>query len=240
MKPPDLFIKKALAIYYSSILCFILHNQLYFLIKELKDCESILDLGCGWQSPLLYKPVRFSVGLDLWYPYLLESKAKKIHRYYVQADLLKDMPFKENSFDAVLLLSVIEHLEKENGLSLLNKIYRIARKKIIIITPNGYLQQIHKPDTPLQAHRSGWGVEEFRKLGFKVIGLTGFKFFRKDFHCEDRNDYVERILSTVRFSPRFFWLLVAEFSQIISWHFPHLSFELFCVKYKTTESHPYP
>jgi len=236
----DFFIKKTLAIYYSRTLGFILHNQLYFLKKELRDCESVLDLGCGWQSLLLYIPVKFSLGTDLWYPYLLESKAKKIHRYYIQADLKKEIPFKDNSFDAVLLLSVIEHLEKEEGISLLNKISRIAKKKIIIITPNGYLKQIHKSDTPLQAHRSGWNTDDFKKLGFKVIGLAGFKFFRKDFHCEDRNDYVERILSTVRFSPRFFWLLVAELSQIISWHFPHLSFELFCVKYKTTESHPYP
>jgi len=229
MKIIGLFIKKALSIYYSRFIRFILHNQLYFLIKELKDCDSVLDLGCGWQSLLSYIPKKFSLGVDLWYPYLVESRAKRIHRYYIQADL-KNIAFKENSFDAVLLLSVIEHLEKEEGLSLLNKISRIAKKKVIIITPNGYLKQIYEPDTSLQAHRSGWNVDDFKKLGFKVIGLGGFKFFRKDFHCEDRNDYVGRTLSTIRFNPRFLWLLVAEFSQIFSWHFSKFSFELFCVK----------
>jgi hypothetical protein len=106
----------------------------------------------------------------------------------------------------VLLLNVIEHLEKEEGIRLLDKAYYIARRKVILITPNGYLRQIYIENNPLQAHRSGWSTEELKRLGFKVIGLGGFKFFGKDFHCEDRNDYVERILSTIRFDPRFFWL----------------------------------
>jgi cyclopropane fatty-acyl-phospholipid synthase-like methyltransferase len=148
MKFLDFFIKKTLTIYYSRFLGFILHNQLYFLKKELCDCESVLDLGCGWKSLLLYIPVKFSLGTDLWYPYLLESKARNIHRYYIQADLKKEIPFKENSFDAVLLLSVIEHLEKENGLSLLIRYPGLLRKKLLSLHPTVILNRYINPKLP--------------------------------------------------------------------------------------------
>ncbi|MCM8792655.1 MAG: class I SAM-dependent methyltransferase [Candidatus Omnitrophica bacterium] len=223
------FIKQVVKFYYSKPLIFLLHNCLYWLKRELKDCDTVLDLGCGYDSLLKYQRMKFSVGVDYFMPYILESKDKSIHHHYIRADI-REIEFKPRSFDAVLLLNVLEHFNKQEGYRLIERVSRFAYKKIIITTPNGYLNQIVNSENPLQEHHSGWKVEELKALGFKAKGLSGFKIFRTAIHCEDRKHYLKRVLSTVRFRPRIFWLLIAEISQIAAYRFPHLCFEVFYVK----------
>ena len=45
-------------------------------------------------------------------PYLLESKRKGIHNFYIRADI-RNVEFAPGSFDAVLLVSVIEHMDRQ-------------------------------------------------------------------------------------------------------------------------------
>ena len=61
------------------------HDIDYCLSKELKDCETCLDLGCGPSSPLQYcKNIKYSIGVETFSPYLKESKRKKIHTEYFE------------------------------------------------------------------------------------------------------------------------------------------------------------
>jgi len=78
----------------------------------------VLDLGCGRSSPIRYCPVSYSVGVELFEPYLEESKKMKIHNEYILADIRK-VEFKPKSFDCVLALDGLEHLTKKEGLSLI-------------------------------------------------------------------------------------------------------------------------
>ncbi len=124
--------------YYHPVIKSILHTSVFCLSNALEDCESVLDLGCGNNSSIQYCPDKFSVGVDYFIPYLLESKRKNIHKYYIRADIEK-IEFKPHSFDAVMLLSTVEHIGKGSGLKLLDKAAVFARKKVIITTPNGYI-----------------------------------------------------------------------------------------------------
>jgi len=148
-----------------------------YLRKELSDCTTALDLGCGCNSPIQYCNVLFSIGVELFDAYLEESKKKSIHNQYIKADITK-IEFKPKSFDAILCLEVLEHLTKEEGYELIKRMKKWAKKKIIITTPNGYLWQDDYDKNPLQEHRSGWSVKELEKLGFKVYGINGWKKLR--------------------------------------------------------------
>jgi SAM-dependent methyltransferase len=192
----------------------------------------VLDLGCGDNSPIQYCLDKTSVGVEYFMPYLLESKRKNIHRYYVRGDI-ENIEFKPLSFDAVLLLSTIEHIDKDSALRLLDKVTRFARKKIIITTPNGYIPQGIADENPLQMHKSGWTVDEFLKLGFKAYGISGFKIFKTNNSCEDRKNYRKALVATIKFKPRLLWLAISELSQIIAYYFPRLAFEVFYVKDNT-------
>jgi cyclopropane fatty-acyl-phospholipid synthase-like methyltransferase len=124
---------------FKSIYRKIFFDVVHYLKKELSDCDSVLDLGCGSHSSIQCCNIPFSVGVELFEPYLMESKKKKIHNQYIKADIRK-VEFEPKSFDAVVVLDVLEHLSKEDGYKLIEKMERWARQKVIIFTPNGYVK----------------------------------------------------------------------------------------------------
>src|SRR3990170_2553627 len=97
--------------------------------KELNDCKSVLDIGCGDDSPIKFFSRRFySEGVDIFLPSINKSKKETIHNKYHKMNILAiDKKFKPNSFDCVLALDVIEHLDKKGGLKLIKKMERIAK-----------------------------------------------------------------------------------------------------------------
>ena len=120
-----------------------------------------MDLGCGADSPLGRFSVllSYSLGVERFEPYLVKSQAGKKHAEYLAADILTACRnFKDNSFDCVLALDVIEHFKKEEGLKILIEMERIAAKKVIIYTPNGFLKQKALDANDGQVHLSGWEV----------------------------------------------------------------------------------
>ena len=54
----------------------------------------------------------------------------------------------------------------------------IAKKKIILFTPNNFLPQLKYHNNIYQIHKSGWDVSIFRKMNFKIYGLGGIKYLK--------------------------------------------------------------
>ena len=173
-----------------------------YMKRELSNCNIVLDLGCGYNSPLQYCEISFSVGVELFEPYLEKSKKKGIHNEYIKADIRK-VELKPKSFDAVVLLDVLEHLMEEEGYKVIKKMGKWARKKIIIFTPNGLVYQDGYDNNPLQEHKSGWSVEKLEKLGFKVYGINGWRKLRG-------------YKSSLKCKPTLIWLIISELTQKIT------------------------
>lgn len=188
-----------------------------YLKKELANCERVLDLGCGYNSSLRHCNVPFTVGIELFEPYLQESKKKGIHSQYIKADI-RETEFKPKSFDAVIAIEVLEHLTKQEGYKLLIKMERWARKKVIITTPNGYLWQNGYNNNPLQEHKSGWSSVELKSLGFEVFGINGWKRLRG-------------YQGSVKYKPVFLWKIISDLTQKATYHCPKLAFQLFAIKH---------
>ena len=116
-------------IYHNKLFETIFPTHVYVLKEELKDCESVLDLGCGPDSPLQYcMNIKHSVGVEAFLPYLEETQKREIHSEYLNKKIA-DLDFDENSFDAVIMLEVIEHMEESEGMEVLKKLEKWARKK---------------------------------------------------------------------------------------------------------------
>ncbi len=186
------------------------------LEKDLADCSSVVDLGCGINSMLRYCDVTYKLGVDSYEPYLVESKAKGIHDDYIQADI-RELILEPKSFDAVVLLAVIEHLSKEEGHAIIKKMEGWARKKVILTTTNGYLFQDDYDGNPLQEHKSGWDIKELRDLGFKVNGIFGWKPLRG-------------YLGHPKCKPAFLWEVISEITQYVTYHYPRLAFIFYARK----------
>ncbi len=198
-------------------------NREYFLRLEqevLSAGESLLDVGCGASSPIRFfsKKVKYAVGVDGFLPSIEKSRANHIHHDYKQANLMEiDTVFEPKSFDVVLASDVIEHFEKADGLKLLEKMEKIARRKVIIFTPNGFQPQGEFDNNPYQLHRSGWTVDEMKSLGFSVYGMMGLKHLRGEF-------------GEVKWKPKLFWHRVSVLTQPLVRNAPSLAYQLLCVK----------
>ncbi len=188
--------------------------------KELKNVKSVLDVGCGRDSILkgINRPI-YSVGIDYYEPYINKSKSEKIHNKYLLHDITRKLPFQENSFEVIICTEVIEHLSKEDGLNLLNEMERVAINKVILTTPNGLMIDLHptKEDNPEEKHISGWETDELRELGYKVYGIDGFKFLKRD-------------NGSYKYSPELISQIICFLFGYLTYYFPKLSYRLYFKK----------
>jgi ubiquinone/menaquinone biosynthesis C-methylase UbiE len=139
------------------------------------NVKSVLDVGCGEGNSIeLIGKRDMLVGIDTWKPYLEKAKERKIYDELICKDI-KKMDFKDKSFDAVIFISVLEHLTKEDGLKVIEDIQRIARKLVVVMTPSSFFEQDEFDDNPYQKHLSGHWESLLAEKGFEVRGTAGLK-----------------------------------------------------------------
>lgn len=190
-----------------------------YLAWQLRDAKSVLDVGCGSNSPLVKVPKHFySVGVDIHKPSIAASRKRKIHDDYRVGDVLDiGKIFSPKSFDAVLALDLIEHLPQKEGYQLIRQMVKLARQKAILLTPHGFIPQHPYDGNPFQKHLSGWSIKDFQRLGFRVRGMRGLASLRGEY-------------ATLKYRPWFFWGLVSSLSEILVFFYPKLAHQLFVVK----------
>tara|TARA_Y100000591_G_C21847574_1_gene709578 strand:+ start:2831 stop:3481 length:651 start_codon:yes stop_codon:yes gene_type:complete len=199
-------------------------NDIYRFYYEdldyhLRDCKTVLDLACGKNSPIRKCKKHFSsTGVDIFEPYLKESQSKGIHDDYIISDVLQvHHKVTSKSFDAVIALDLIEHLEKDDGFRLIEIMEKVAIKKIILFTPNGFLKQTPYDDNPWQEHKSGWNISELKDKNFEVFAQGGLKYLRGE-------------RSKIKHRPYFFWSRISYITQKFVRYAPTLSYQILCVK----------
>ena len=138
-----------------------------------KPIKTVLDVACGLSLKSQYITADIRVGVDIYRPYL-EKIETDVPYAVVQADIRDlDKYFLPNSFDLVMALDVVEHLEKDDALKLLKDCENIAKQAVIIETPKGFIPQdmdiLGLEGHEWQTHRSSWEPEEFEERGYNVI-----------------------------------------------------------------------
>lgn len=199
----------------------IFRNYYYELEKAIGNSKTILDVGCGSNSPIKYflNPKRYhKTGIDIFLPSLEKSKEQQIFENYIHGNILNlsDI-FHQKKFDVVISLDVIEHFNKADGYKLLSEMEKVAAKRLIIFTPNGYLPQSEKFGNPYQKHLSGWSSEEMKELGFKVIGINGLKWLRGE-------------SGNLKHKPTIIWEYTSLLSQFLTGKIPKYAYQLLCIK----------
>ena len=150
------------------------HPQWFAMRKENRYLAAIgarvhgqvLDIGCGEQKPRRYmNPDAAYVGLDNY------RTATEWYRTRPQIySNARALPFREASFDWVLLLDVLEHLPAPN--QSVGEAFRVLKSggKLIVQVP--FLYPTH--DVPLDFHRwTLYGLQELARMtGFTVVEKT--------------------------------------------------------------------
>lgn len=162
--------------------------------------ESILDLACGQGKPMeliKYKmKVKYSVGVDLFEPYLKEARAKKIHTKYILGDIRK-VKFPPRSFDIVIASHVLEHLTKNEAWKVLSNMEKIAKKQVIMVAPIGMHYHPASDGNIYQIHKSAFIPKDLEERGYN-IRRYGWKWLLGHNRLVDRvgNDLLRKILYT--------------------------------------------
>jgi SAM-dependent methyltransferase len=138
--------------------------------------RSIIDFACGDGS--LLQAVRramknnrqvYSVGLDIFAPYLRKARARSTYDDYILCDV-EWLPLRCKSSDVVLASNILEHLEKEQGWKLLEEAERVAREKVLIVVPNGFLLRQAFGGNVYEEHKSAWRNVELKRRGYGIRG----------------------------------------------------------------------
>jgi SAM-dependent methyltransferase len=138
------------------------------------NIRTVLDVGCGRGVFKVFRKFD-SVGIEIFPDNVMRAKNNGNYKNILQGDI-RELNYPDKSFDAITCLEVIEHLDKDDGLKLLENIERIARKTIIIMTPYGYMPIHKRTDNTNLNHLSGWYPDEFKKRGYTIYY---FKYMRQ-------------------------------------------------------------
>lgn len=162
-------------------------NWLGHLIqKEIEKTDTVLDIGCG-----IYQATSDSLTKERYKDANLKCKSVlgcEIVEKYVQrackyfptirfdvTNLDNYKIFADNSFDVVICLDVLEHIDILAAEKIINEMKRIARKKVIIYTPSKFIaNEVNVANAwgmgvnPLQTHQSFIAPEYLQFMGFTV------------------------------------------------------------------------
>jgi SAM-dependent methyltransferase len=135
---------------------------------------SVVDLGCGTGYTFgMLKAIDYrgkikgySIGIDIFPPYLKKQKPKQVYDDVVLCDI-RHLPI--HRAELALLIGVLEHLEKKEGIKLLDELKTICDNIVLTTTFGWHPLHPELDRNPYQRHRSAWLPSELKRLDFKVI-----------------------------------------------------------------------
>ena len=138
------------------------------VLYKLKPTSRILDVGCGIRPCQL--PCNTHICLEPHQEYIdwLETWKPEDREVKIMQGTADRMSEIETTDTTLLMLDVIEHMEKEKGLEILSLAEEF--EQAAIFTPLGFRKQEHPNGVDnwgmnggfWQTHRSGWTVKDFK------------------------------------------------------------------------------
>lgn len=139
---------------------------------ESVPATSILEIGPGFGKFGVLLRERFDIRhnrysrskwkttidcIEIWSPYITKLHNHVYSNIFIGNAL--NVLDKLNNYDIVTFIDGLEHLDKEEGIELLNKMYRKTNNLLILSFPRTLRPKAnHEWTNPYEAHRSLWTV----------------------------------------------------------------------------------
>jgi len=177
-----------------------------YFIKKYGKPGSLLDIGCGTGITLLELKDSFEVfGVDSSKIALEFCKKRGLKN--LKLSPAEKLPFKDESFDNILALDMLEHTDDE---LVLKEIYRVLKKDGTLIVTVPALQMLWTKHDEIFQHKRRYNKKELKekliKYNFKIQKLSYwnfilfplaiiYKFINKKSHIQPAPKYLNKLLT---------------------------------------------
>lgn len=127
--------------------------------RHINQDDTLLDLGCGIMQGTDELKAKCILGVDIWDKYLNHIKDRFLT---CRINMEETDRFMDKSYDIVICLDVVEHLDRQLALKIIDECKRIARKKAIIYTPSEFKDN-------MEAVKDAWGLGECQYQEHKCV-----------------------------------------------------------------------
>ncbi len=166
-------------------------------------CRDILD------TPFEDHPNRIILeGIEGYEKYITDIHRILYDKIYF-GNCLQLIDEMKDDYDLILLIDVIEHMDKEDGMLFLQKLIKKSRN-VIIGTPKGFTTQDDVYGNELERHRSGWLPSDFKSIEGAVVKEIKLEFpyklvcfFGKDYSKIKLKSRSKKLAGLIRYN-RFF------------------------------------
>ncbi|HOW28990.1 MAG TPA: methyltransferase domain-containing protein [Elusimicrobiota bacterium] len=139
----------------------------YWFLDHLKPGDTVIDIGCGtgFKTIAAGKICHSGFGVDQCEDLLFigkreASRQNQLHVHFLRADMESSLCFKKDSFDAVMLFDVLEHVHRRNEL---------LREIHYILKPTGILLlSVPNRETDWKKHLQRAGLPFYSDLDHKI------------------------------------------------------------------------
>lgn len=149
-------------------------NWLGELVRDrVSESDRILDLGCGIMASTGGPLTPRHLGVEAFWPAVKTCAENGAMVLRTDITIFAAMMY-PRTWDVVLLLDVLEHLEKDDAKYVLQVSESTATRLVIAFTPLGHVKQDpydewgHGKVNSWQKHKCGFTEEEFKERGYKT------------------------------------------------------------------------
>ncbi|MEM5813226.1 MAG: class I SAM-dependent methyltransferase [Candidatus Aenigmatarchaeota archaeon] len=153
------------------------------IIKNWKKDAKILDVGCG-NGALLKKLKKLGFknlyGIDASRRNIDKAKNKEKEIKFFCGDITKKLPFRNEFFDIVIAVAILEHILDDDLSKFLNEINRVLKKNGLFIIEVPYRQRLNYVVCPncLAVFEKDEHLRSFDESGLEAI-LNNYGFRKK-------------------------------------------------------------
>lgn len=174
-------------------------------LNSLESSSLIADVGCGNGKNFLEGDNKFYVGFDITHKFLEEIVIKTKYEGVCGNALI--LPFKQNSFDAVVNIAVLHHLSSpDRRLQVLSELIRIVKPHGLILITVWALEQ---PKNEKQQFTQQENYVKWSLRGSDEVFLRYYYVFKKG-ELEDLISCFDNVVIKKSYYERGNWGVVLE------------------------------
>jgi len=165
----------------------IVKKEAEYVYNELRNCEKILDVGCGIGSFEQNLPSLNIIGLDISEE-MLEEARKRSSKAFVQGNAEK-LQFEDSTFDAVFTVTTLEFLDDYK--KAVEEMARVTKPKgkilVMMLNPKSeyFREEIEKPDAYFKRikHADPREIKDYLSRFYTItkeenfLGISGKRVF---------------------------------------------------------------